>query len=138
MNLELLILSYAKLFKVSGPLLLAICMHETGLKNVKVPHDGGSPTFGVCQVKYDTAKMLGYTGKAEGLMVPKENVKWAAKYLKYQLDRYDNDHCKSVAAYNAGTYFESKSAPGKPTNLKYVKKVQNKLDEDLKRSLSCD
>ena len=138
MTFEAIILSAAKLYKVSGPLLLAICTHESALKNVMVPHDGGSPTYGICQVKLGTAQMLGYKGDGEGLMVPKENAKWAAKYLAYQKNRYDRDWCKVTAAYNAGTYFESSKSPGYPTNLKYVRKVQNKLDEDLKDKLSCE
>ena len=128
----------AKKAKVSGALLLAICTHESGLTNTLVPHDGGSPTYGVCQVKYDTAKMLGFTGKPKDLMTPEINIKWAAQYLKYQHERYDGDWCKTVAAYNAGTYNESKKAPGKPRNLKYVRNVQRKLAESLQDKLSCD
>lgn len=138
MNFVTIILAAAKKAGVSGPMLLAICMHESGLKNVMVPHDGGSPTYGVCQVKYDTAIMLGYEGKPEGLMVVKENAKWAAKYLKRQHDRYDGDWCKAVAAYNAGRYNESKIKPGYPRNLKYVNRVKKKLEEDMQNHLSCD
>lgn len=128
----------AKKAGVSGALLLAICTHESGLKNTLVPHDGGSPTYGVCQVKYETAKMLGFDGKAKDLMTPEINIKWAAEYLKYQNQRYNGDWCKVVAAYNAGTYNESKVVPGKPRNLKYVRNVQRKLAEDLQSKLSCD
>jgi soluble lytic murein transglycosylase-like protein len=128
----------AKNAKVSSALLLAICTHESGLNNVFVPHDGGSPTYGICQVKYDTAKMIGFKGKAKDLMKPEINAKWAAEYLKFQKSRYDNDWCKAVAAYNAGTYNESKIVPGKPRNLKYVRHVQRNLAENLKDKLSCD
>lgn len=133
-----IILLAAKKAGVSGSLLLAICTHESGLNNVLVPHDGGSPTYGICQVKYDTAKMMGFTGTAEDLMVPKINAKWAATYLKFQKDRYDGDWMKSTAAYNSGTYNESKKVPGCPRNLAYVKFVQKKLEEDLKPKLECD
>jgi soluble lytic murein transglycosylase-like protein len=138
MNYVSIIVLAAKKAKVSGALLLAICTHESGLNNVFVPHDGGTPTYGICQVKYDTAKMIGFTGKAKDLMKPEINAKWAAEYLKYQKARYDNDWCKAVAAYNAGTYNESKVVPGKPRNLKYVRHVQRKLAENLQDKLSCD
>lgn len=128
----------AKKATVSGALLLAICTHESGLENILVPHDGGTPTYGICQVKYDTAKMLGFSGKAKELMTPETNAKWAAEYLKYQHERYGGDWCKTVAAYNAGTYSESKKVPGKPRNLKYVRNVQRKLAVDLQPKLSCD
>lgn len=138
MTYELIILAAAKAAKVSGELLLAVCMHESNLKNVEVPHDGGSPTYGICQVKLGTAQMLGFTGNAKGLMVPEINAKWAAIYLKKQKERYDQDWCKAVAAYNAGRYNESKVSPGYPMNLKYVRKVQAKLEDHLRHKLSCD
>lgn len=137
MSYEAIILTAAKAAKVSGSLLLAICMHETGLKNASVPFDHGSPTYGVCQIKLDTAKMIGFTGKAPDLMVPGINAKWAAIYLKYQLDRYNGNWCKTVAAYNAGKFTESTISPGYPRNLKYVRKVQQKLAIHLQPKLSC-
>lgn len=135
---ETIILAAAKAAKVSGALLLAICTHESGLNNVMVPHDGGTPTYGICQVKFDTAKMIGFSGKEEDLMIPRVNAKWAARYLKYQTDRYDDDWCKIAAAYNAGTYNESKKKPGCPKNLEYVRLVQKRLHEDLQFKMSCD
>jgi len=119
-------------------LLMAICSHESGLKNVVVPNDGGSPSYGICQVKSDTAKMFGYEGTEKELMTPKNNVAAAAKYLKYQLDRYDQNWCKASAAYNSGTYFPSKKNLGKPTNHAYIKKVRKYLEEELHEHLECN
>lgn len=133
------ILAAAKAAKVSGVLLVAICTHESGLTNTYVAHDGGSPSIGVCQVKENTARMLGFKGKAKDLMAPGLNAKYAAKYLKYQIDRYGEDNwCKLTAAYNAGSYNESKRVKGKPRNLKYVRLVQKKLAPDYKNKLSCE
>lgn len=132
------ILLAAKKAGVSGALLLAICTHESGLNNILVPHDGGSPTFGICQVKYYTAKMFGLKGEAKELMKPEINAKIAARYLKYQTLRYDGCLYKAVAAYNAGTYNESKKVLGKPRNLAYVRKVQKNLGVHLQFRMSCD
>jgi soluble lytic murein transglycosylase-like protein len=157
MGFSELILATAKLVGVPGSLLLAICTHESNLVNVAVPHDHGSPSYGLCQIKEDTARSLGFQGvatgalkpttiyvgamvpegKPEGLMVPATNIKYAALYLKMQLDRYDGDWCKSVAAYNSGTYIQSKKDPNKPTNYKYVKKIVLLLDEEHKDFLVC-
>lgn len=137
MTYSAIILAAAKAAKISGALFLAVCTHETNLTNVTVYHDGGSPSIGICQMKEATARMLGFKGKAQDLINPYVNAKWAAKYLKYQLDRYDGDWCKATAAYNAGTYNESKKLPGHPRNLKYVRFVQKHLDDDLKNQLSC-
>lgn len=132
-----IILAAAKAAKVSGALLLAICTHESNLKNVEVPHDGGSPSYGICQIKFGTAQMLGYEGSAKGLMNPATNAKWAAQYLRYQNERYEGSWCRVTAAYNAGRYNESQILPGYPRNLKYVRKVQAKLEAHLQHKLSC-
>lgn len=128
---EKLITLTAQKIGVPFALLMAICSHEGGGKNVLTPNDKGTPSYGVCQVKSDTAIMFGYTGSEQELMIPKNNIRVAAKYLKYQLDRYDNDWCKATAAYNAGTYYESKKLPGKPKNYGYIQLVNGYLDEEL-------
>lgn len=144
MTFTSIILAAAKSAHVSGSLLLAICTYETGLTNVTVYRDGGSPSYGICQVKYDTAKMLGFHGKAEALVNPFTNAKYAAEYLKYQEVRpddprggYGNDWCKLTAAYNAGRYNESKKSPGYPRNLIYVREVQKHIETELREKLSC-
>lgn len=137
MAYESIILAAAKAAKVSGSLLLAICMHETKLENVLIPYDGGSPTIGICGLKHETAKMMGYTWEPVGLMNPEVNAKWAAEYLKYQMNRYDQNLCKAVSAYNAGKYTESTTSPGNPKNLKYVNKVKRNLHLSLQHTLNC-
>lgn len=127
----------AKTVKVPSALLLAICMHESKLNNHVNQFDGGSPSYGICQIKEDTARDMGFKGKTEKLMEPYTNAYYAAKYLKYQLQRYDNDFCRATAAYNAGTFNKSQVMPGYPRNLKYVRNVQKHLDHKLKNKLSC-
>lgn len=138
MTVTMIIFQAASAAKVSGALLLAICTYESGLKNPFVPDDGGSPSHGVCQLKYDTAKLVGYTGTPNGLMDPKTNATYAAKYLRYQMDRYgDRDWHKLSAAYNAGTYNPSDIVPGCPRNLKYVKEVTKHLSKEHHYKMEC-
>lgn len=157
MTLVATILAAAKAVGVPGALLLAICTHETNLKNITVPNDGGSPSYGVCQIKEKTARALGFKGavtgptiegkvffgtlepkgKPAGLLVPSVNAKYAAKYLKKQLDKYEGDWCKATAAYNAGRYNPSSKVMGCPRNLKYIKKVVLHLDGKNKDQLAC-
>lgn len=127
MTVSAIILAAAKTAKVSGALLLAICTQESNLQNAYVHHDGGSPSIGVCQIKHETAKMLGYKGEAKGLMDVRTNATYAAKYLAYQQERYGNDWHKLAAAYNAGSYNPSEKVVGCPRNLRYVKAVKSKL-----------
>jgi soluble lytic murein transglycosylase-like protein len=128
--------------KVGVPyfLLLAICTHESGgLKNIKLDNDMGTPSYGVCMVKSGTAQMFGYKGTEKELMIPKINFTVAAKYLKYQLDRYDNNWCKATAAYNSGTYFESKKKPGQPIpiSLQYIGRVKGEIVYEYSWMLDC-
>jgi soluble lytic murein transglycosylase-like protein len=132
-----IILQAAKAAKTSGLILLAICTHETRLRTVVVQNDGGTPSIGICQLKLDTAKMLGFTGTATDLLNPKTNAHFAALYLKYQYERYGN-YCHAVSAFNAGRYNESKILPGFPRNLKYVNNVRNNVNKHFQNLISCD
>jgi soluble lytic murein transglycosylase-like protein len=135
-----IITAAAKAAKTSAILLYAVCQFESNdFMYDYTMYDNGTPSFSVCQIKSGTAKMLGWNGKDEmELRNPHVGVKYAAKYLKYQLDRYDNDWCKAVSAYNSGSYTESPKKPGYPKNLKYVRLVQQRLSKDLQSRLSCD
>lgn len=111
-------------------LLSAICYTESN-HNVRAIalHDGGSDSLGECSIKYDTAYLLGYRGSLNRLWKdPKVNVLWAGKYLKMQLDRYDGDTEKAVAAYNSGTHCANKK--GVTRNIRYVKKVMKAWREN--------
>jgi hypothetical protein len=136
-NFTQILISAAKSVKISSVVLVAICTHETGLNNVVVPYDGGSASIGICQVKYETAQMLGYDGKPSGLMNPKINARYAALYLKYQYERYQN-WCMAVAAFNAGRFNESRKEPGHPRNIKYVLEVRKKLNKHFQNLVRCD
>lgn len=132
-----IIIAIAKMYGIPGSLLLAICTHESGLKNIISPNDHGSPSYGVCQIKENTAKLLGFTVDIKKLMDPKTNITIAAKYLRKQLDRYDGDWCMATAAYNAGRYNPSKIYPGRPKNLKYVQNVTLLIGDAYKDLLIC-
>lgn len=133
-----IILSAAKVAHVSGALLLAVCSHESNNFTMNYAHnDRGSPSFGSCQLKENSARQMGFKGVAKELMNPWVNAKYAALYLKYEQKRYGNDWVKLVASYNAGSYRESEIVPGCPKNLRYVNLVKKKLPSKLKSKLNC-
>lgn len=147
MNEILLALSTAaKTIGISPSLLIAVCMTETNLKHVDTLNDGPSTSYGVCQIKLETAQFMGKVHKIkkiqsfepEDMRVLQNNTVTAALYLKYQIDRYEGDVCKAIAAYNAGSYKESKDSPGKPFNIKYVDKVVRNLDSQNLDELTCE
>ena len=132
------ILAAAKSVGVSGALLLAICNHESGgFKHNYAAADRGSPSYGSCQIKYASAKLLGFHGYSDNLNNPIINARYAALYLKYQQDRYGDNWVKLASAYNAGRYRESSLNPGCPKNRKYLRFIQKKLPLNLQDRLNC-
>ncbi len=108
------ILVAAEKVGISGTLLFSLCHVETTILNKIHHHDGGSKSYGICQVKLRTARQFlpGIT-EAE-MMDPYYNALAAAYYLKYQTLRF-KDLKKGISAYNAGRPIKS--------NKKYVKSV---------------
>jgi hypothetical protein len=112
----------AKEVGVPAELLKAICVSESNL-NTKafVYADGGTQNhaFGMCQVLIKTAEDYGlknhncndnFSYRPEDrthenckLFGAYTNALYAAKYLKYQLDRYGGSWINAIAAYNSGT-----------------------------------
>ena len=111
---------------VPPQLLLAICKTESHLNPSATNfNDGqGRHSHGLCQVQTRTARYMGYRGPVKDLYNPYINAQYAAKYLKYQLDRYGGNWRKAVAAYNAGRAVKRE---GKFVNQDYVDQVWDYL-----------
>lgn len=144
----LILTTVAKKVGISPALLIAVCTTETNLRNIDTPNDGATTSYGVCQVKLETAQFMGKVYRKPAVASFEENdiqtiennAKVAALYLKYQINRYDGDICKGVAAYNAGRYKESSKYPGRPFNWKYVEKVRKNIQNnfELENVLNCN
>ncbi len=85
-------------------LLSSLCYVETR-HNVSLIHyqDGKTNSYGICQIKLESAEFLGFEGNEEELMEPATNIYYAGLYLQHQLIRYNNDIPKAVIAYNRGS-----------------------------------
>lgn len=123
------ITSIATGLKISPALLLAVCSAESDLRNVTNWNDGGSPSYGICQVKLTTARMFNKHITASQLLQPEINIKIAGNYLRYQLRRYKQNKRRAVAAYNSGTLRMSK---GQIRNKAYVDKVMSRYKKFLR------
>jgi len=102
-------------------LLSSLCYVESKHDIHAIHHDdGNSDSLGICQIKLQTAKELGFKGSKADLMKPENNIKYAGKYLRKQLARYKNNSPMAVSAYNMGTF-----KPGKvfAANQTYVDRV---------------
>lgn len=102
---------------VSPTILYSVCKIESNLNpNVIVKNDGGSASYGLCQIKLNTAHHMGYRGTSANLLNPYINAIYAGKFLRYQLARYRGNLTYALVAYNAGRLI---------SNHKYARKVLN-------------
>lgn len=104
-------------------LLSSVCYVESK-HDVSAIHlaDGPSSSFGVCQLKLETARWLGYRGTERHLQQDAlVNAYYAGKYLRYQLGRYHGDILSAISAYNSGSYRLTKA--GAPINRDYTRQV---------------
>ncbi len=98
-------------------------------------HDAISPVGakGLMQLMDGTAGDMGVSDSLD----PEQNIMGGTKYLKFLMDRFDNDTETALAAYNAGPGNVDKYGGVPPFNetQNYIKKVLNylgKYDENLK------
>jgi soluble lytic murein transglycosylase-like protein len=102
---------------VPMPLLAGICEAESNFRPGVIHYeDGQGDSIGLCQIKLKTARWMGYKGNVKGLLDARTNLKYAAKYLRYQLSRYADNTLRACVAYNNGRY-----QPGR--SKRYCRKV---------------
>jgi soluble lytic murein transglycosylase-like protein len=73
--------------------------------NPRAVHRGN---YGMMQIKLATARGLGYTGTAEGLLDPETNLTYAVKYLAGAYRAAHGNHNRAVAYYAGGYYYVAK------------------------------
>lgn len=61
--------------------------------------------YGLMQIRYNTAKGLGYEGSAEGLFDAETNLKYATRYLRGAWMVADNKNDGAVKLYASGYYY---------------------------------
>ncbi|MBP1852352.1 lytic transglycosylase domain-containing protein [Rhizobium halophytocola] len=64
--------------------------------------------YGLMQIKYATAKSMGYSGPASGLFDAENNLKYAIKYLRGAWLVADKDADDAVRYYARGYYYDAK------------------------------
>lgn len=127
----------AKMFLVPPALLLSICSAESDFRPRTNLHDGGSASYGACQIKLGTARMFDRKVGPAHLNDTAINARLAAEYVRYQMDRYPDDLECVIAAYNAGTCYRNKYGDLVKQSQRYVNRVQPRL-EKYERQLNID
>lgn len=110
-------------FNLPPGLLSSICFVESSHNPTVIHHDDGrGDSLGICQIKLETAKGLGFNGDKKELMTIENNIYYAGAYLRHQQVRYNGDISKAVIAYNIGH-------AGNLTATKYQYKVFKQWSE---------
>ncbi|WFU07574.1 transglycosylase SLT domain-containing protein [Rhizobium sp. CB3090] len=104
-----LIEKYAKLYEIPESLIHRV-VHRESRYNPKAYNRAGY--FGLMQIRYNTAKSMGYEGPPAGLLDAETNIKYAAKYLRGAWmvadNKAENKEANAVQLYARGYYYDAK------------------------------
>jgi len=104
-----LFIALSSQFGIPEGILESMCYKESNHRVDMIHYnDGTTHSYGICQVKYETARFMGFRGTKKELMQPIHNITYAAKYLSYQHKRYGN-WAKAIIAYNQGSTKKDKT-----------------------------
>ena len=105
--LKILLLA-ASMYHVPPDIFIAMCEVESNLVPTAIhKQDGNGTSYGLCQIKLATARSVGFQGPPWKLMDPRVNAKYAARYFRYQMDRYHGNITAALTAYNAGHFINN-------------------------------
>lgn len=103
-RLNALIEKYSKVYEIPADLVHRVVHRESRYN----PAAYSRGNYGLMQIRYNTAKAMGYDGPADGLFDAETNIKYAVKYLKGAWVVADNDHDQAVRLYARGYYYDAK------------------------------
>ncbi len=104
--LDGLIAHYAQFYEVPESLVRRIIVRESGY-NARAHH---GPFWGLMQIRYDTARTMGYTGKPSGLLDADTNLRYGVKYLRGAWLVAGGNADRAVRLYAGGYYYDAKAA----------------------------
>jgi soluble lytic murein transglycosylase-like protein len=102
---ESLIASHAASNGVPAELVHRIVMRESRYRSNAVGRGGAS---GLMQIKLATARGMGYTGSAAGLLDPETNLTYGVRYLAGAYRAAGGNHGRAVGYYASGYYYAAK------------------------------
>lgn len=104
-GLNMLIAKYAALYEVPERLVHRVVRRESNY-NPGALHSGN---WGLMQIRYNTARGMGYTGTANGLLDAETNLKYAVKYLRGAWIVADRNEDSADWLYRTGYYYQAKA-----------------------------
>lgn len=99
-----LIAEYAALYDVPEALVRRVVQKESKFN----PDAHHGPYWGLMQIRHETAKAMGYTGSAKGLLDARENLTYGVKYLRGAYIVADKNHDRAMRFYSSGYYYDAK------------------------------
>lgn len=115
-----IIARYASAYGVPAPLAQAVIQIES---NYRPDARGSAGEIGLMQIKPATARLMGYSGSADGLFHPETNIKFGMKYLAKAHRLGGGTICGTVLKYNAGHGAKRMN----PVSSAYCSKVKRHL-----------
>ncbi len=94
---------YAALYRVPELLIRRIIVRESGY-DAQARH---GPYYGLMQIRYDTARSMGYAGSPDGLLDADTNLRYGGKYLAGAY-RVANGDPEAVSFYATGYYYDAR------------------------------
>jgi soluble lytic murein transglycosylase-like protein len=98
-DLHALVAAKAKAHGVPLALARAVVKVES---NFRPRTTGRAGEIGLMQIKYNTARMLGYSGSRQGLYDPATNLEWGMRYLAGAYKLGGDDICRTALKYQGG------------------------------------
>jgi len=104
-SLDAKIAHYAAIHGVPARLVHRV-VHRESKGNPHLVHHGN---IGLMQIKYGTARSMGYSGAPQGLLDAETNLAYAVPYLANAYRLAGGDEDRAVGLYAAGYYYTAKS-----------------------------
>lgn len=103
-RMEGIIARYAAAYGLPESLIRRVIQRESGYN----PKARNGPFLGLMQIRYDTARSMGYRGSPEGLLDADTNLRYAVKYLRGAWLVGGRDADKAIRHYSRGYYYDAK------------------------------
>ena len=103
-ELRVLINEYADHYEVPRELVHKVIQRESDYR----PWARNGPYYGMMQILPETARGMGFQGKASDLLDAETNLRWAVKYLRGAWMVSDGNMDEAVMWYARGYYYEAR------------------------------
>ena len=117
-----LVIKHANLYALPHELVHRVIKRESRYNPLAV----NNGNYGIMQIRLGTARAMGYSGNAEGLLDPDTNMTYAVKYLAGAYRAAGCDPDRAMRLYSSGYYAQAKRQGFSPYTLASTKSEKEK------------